>query len=197
MSPVAHFLGSWLIAAAATKNPRDRMLVTIAGVAPDIDGLGMVVDLAREAISGKETTFEYYQRYHHVLLHGWPGAILIAAIFACFARERLRVALLCLLTFNLHLVCDLLGSRGPTIADLWPIPYSEPLFRHPILFWKSQWRLDGWQNRVICMTLVFMELYLAPRRGFSCVEIFNRPADARFVTVLQKWWRTRPAVPSS
>ena len=187
MSPVTHFLGSWLIATAATNNPRDRKLVTLAGVLPDADGLGLVADVIGSLISGKENTFFYYQQYHHYLLHGWPGALVIAALMTCMGRQRWRVALFCLLTFHLHLVCDLIGSRGPTPGDLWPIAFSEPVFRHPTFFWRGQWRLDGWQNRIVTVILFLTELGLAPRRSYSCVEVFNRKCDATFVAVLQKW----------
>ena len=43
MSPFAHLFGSWLVASATTNNPRDRKLVTLAGVLPDADGLGVTV----------------------------------------------------------------------------------------------------------------------------------------------------------
>ena len=187
MSPVAHFLGSWLIASATTTNPRDRKLVTVAGIIPDADGFGLIADVAVSLVTGRENAFSYYQRYHHELLHGWPAAIFVSVLLACFARQRGRVVWLCLLTFHLHLVCDLLGSRGPAPSDLWPISYGEPLLRRPVFFWKGQWRLDGWQNRIICVTLFLTELWLAPRRGYSCVEVFSRKADAVVVQVLQKW----------
>jgi hypothetical protein len=151
------------------------------------DGLGMIVDVARSLITGQENTFHYYQQYHHYLSHGWPGALVVIGFLVCFAREHWRVALLCLLTFHLHLVCDLIGSRGPTPGDLWPIAYAEPLFHHPVFFWKGQWRLDGWQNRIITLALVLAEIALAPRRGYSCVEVFSRRADQVFVSVLRKW----------
>src|SRR6266705_143075 len=98
MSPLTHFLGSWLIATATATNPRDRKFVTLAGILPDADGFGLVADVAGSMFSGKENTYYNYQHYHHYLLHGWPGAILITALLACFARQRGRVALLCLLT---------------------------------------------------------------------------------------------------
>jgi hypothetical protein len=138
-------------------------------------------------ISGKENTFYYYQQYHHYWLHGWPGAVFVTALLVSFARQRWRVALLCLLVFHLHLICDLIGSRGPTPGDLWPIAYSEPFFRRPVFFWRGQWRLDGWQNRIICVVLFGTELFLAARRGYSCLEVFSQKADAVFVSVLQKW----------
>ena len=188
MSPFAHLVGSWLVASATTNNPRDRKLVTLAGVLPDVDGLGVVVDVVDSLISGKENTFHYYQQYHHILLHGWPGAVAVSILLMLFARQRWQVLLLCLLTFHLHLLCDLIGSRGPTVGDFWPICYSEPIFRHPIWFWKGQWKLDGWQNQTIFLTLLITSIWLAVKRGYSFVEIVSERADKVFVQVLRKWF---------
>jgi len=187
VSPVAHFIGSWLVAAATTDNPRDCRLVTLAGILPDLDGLGMVVDVARSFATGQEMTITYYQRFHHLWLHGWPGALVVAAMLACFARRRWRVAAWCLVTFHLHLACDLLGSRGPSPADLWPICYGEPLFRHPVWFWKGQWRLDGWQNTSTFIVIFALALWVAVKRGYSFVEVISRRMDGVFVEVLRKW----------
>jgi len=162
-------------------------LVTLAGILPDADGLGVIPDVIKSWLSGKECTFAYYQTYHHLLLHGWPGAIVVSALLAIFARQHWRVLFLCLLTFHLHLLCDLVGSRGPDPGDLWPICYSEPLFHHPIWFWKHQWRLDGWQNRTIFFAIFAASLSVAVRKGSSFVEIFSSRADAIFVGVLRKW----------
>ena len=188
MSPFAHLVGSWLVASATTNNPRDRKLVTLAGVLPDVDGLGVVVDVVGSLISGKENTFHYYQQYHHILLHGWPGAVAVSILLMLFARQRRPVLLLCLLTFHLHLLCDLVGSRGPTVGDLWPICYSEPIFRHPIWFWKGQWKLDGWQNQTIFATLLATSIWLAVKRGYSFVEVVSERADKVFVQVLRQWF---------
>jgi hypothetical protein len=187
MSPLTHLVGSWLVAVATTDNPRDRKLVTWAGVLPDMDGLGVIPDVVGSWISGKECTFYYYQTYHHLLMHGWPGAILVSVLLTFFARQKWRVLLLCLLTFHLHLLCDLIGSRGPDIGDLWPICYSEPLFRHPIWFWKHQWKLDGWQNQTIFIVLFLTSIWVATKKGVSFIEVVNSRADKIFVGVLQKW----------
>ena len=187
MSPIAHFIGSWLVAAATTNNFRDRRLITLAGVLPYLDGLGMVVDVAKALFSEQEMTFHYYQRFHHIWLHGWPGALLVAIVLASFARQRSRVAIWCLVTFHLHLLCDLLGSRGPSVADLWPICYGEPLFRHPVWFWKGQWRLDGWQNLSVFIVIFAMAVWIAVKRGYSFVEVFSQRADGVVVGVLRKW----------
>ena len=187
MSPVVHLIGSWLVASATTNNPHDRKLVTLAGILPNADGLGIIPDVVGSWLSGKECTFQYYQTYHHLLLHGWPGAVVISALLTVFARQHWRVLLLSLLAYHLHLLCDLIGSRGPDPDDLWPICYSEPLFRHPIWFWKHQWKLDGWQNQMIFIVLLITSLWLAVRRGYSFVEVISRRLDLVFVNVLQKW----------
>jgi inner membrane protein len=187
MSPITHFIGSWLVASATVNNPRDRRLVTVAAIIPDVDGLGMVADVVKSLATGQEMEFTYYQKFHHLWLHGWPGALVAAALLASFGKERLRVGFWCFIVFHLHLLCDLAGSRGPSPADLWPICYGEPLFRHPIWFWKGQWKLDGWQNQIVFLILFALMLWLAIRRGYSCVEVFSSRADAVFVRTLQKW----------
>ena len=45
MSPVTHFLTGWVLANAVDLNRRDRAIVTIAAVAPDVDGLGIVAEI--------------------------------------------------------------------------------------------------------------------------------------------------------
>ena len=189
MSPITHFIGSWLVASVTVNNPRDRRLVTLAGIIPDADGLGMVADVVKSLVSGQELAFPYYQRFHHLWLHGWPGALLAAVLLASLGRQRLRVGFWCLVVFHLHLLCDLAGSRGPSSADLWPICYGEPLFRHPIWFWKGQWKLDGWQNVSLSLLVFALMLCLATKRGYSCVEVFSPRWDAVFVGTLQKWRR--------
>ncbi|HEV2693431.1 MAG TPA: metal-dependent hydrolase, partial [Verrucomicrobiae bacterium] len=129
----------------------------------------------------------------HILLHGWPGALAVSILLMLFARQHWRVFLLCLLTFHLHLLCDYFGSRGPTVGDLWPICYSEPLFRHPIWFSRYQWRLDGWQNQLIFISLLATSCWVAVKRGHSFVEVISTRADKIFVTVLRKWFRRPPA----
>ena len=186
MNPETHLLASWIIAAKATDNARDCRLVALAGILPDVDGLGVVLDLAKQAFGGRNT-FYYYGRYHHYLLHGAFGAILIALLLACFAQRKWRVGLLALLVFHLHLLCDFVGSRGPDKFDLWPIFYFGPFDKDPMWIWKNQWPLDGWFNRVLTLFLFGWALWLAVPRGYSFVGVFSRRLDQVFVSVLRKW----------
>lgn len=186
MAPITHLLASWIVAAKTTDNPRDCRLVTLAGLAADLDGLGLVYDMVHNALTHGES-FRYYQTYHHFLLHGLAGGLAIALVAAALARRRGRVWLLALLVFHLHLLCDLLGSRGPSPQDLWPIYYFGPFANDPMWIWRGQWPLEGWQNRLISVLLLVWSFRLALVRGESVVGVFNRRADAVFVSVLRKW----------
>jgi hypothetical protein len=185
MSPFTHLLASWIVAAKTTDNLRDRRLVTLAGVVPDLDGLSIVPDIARGALHNGH--YYYYQLYHHFVTHGLPAAVVCSVLLALPARRRWRVLGLAFLTFHLHLLCDFVGSRGPDAGDIWPIPYFAPLSQHPMWFWKHQWPLDGWQNKIIFLALFVWALWLAVRMGDSFVGVFNRRCDRIFVGVLQKW----------
>jgi hypothetical protein len=56
VSPFNHAMLSWL-AAQGLPERRDRRLVVLAGVAPDLDGLSVLGGLAN------------YGRWHHVVTH--------------------------------------------------------------------------------------------------------------------------------
>lgn len=185
MSPVTHWLASWVVAAHTTRNPRDVRLVTLVGVLPDADGLGLFVDLGHRLLGGSPT--DWYARYHHFGFHGLPAALILAGIATVLARERWRVPLAALAVFHLHLLCDLVGSRGPSDVDLWPIFYSGPVSKEWMWLWKQQWALDAWPNRLISVSLLVWSLVLAIRVGHSPVILFNRRADAAVMMVLQKW----------
>jgi hypothetical protein len=187
MSPVTHLLASWIIAAKTTDNPRDCRLVALSGILPDVDGLGIVADVAKGWWTHTEPTYFYYQQYHHYVSHGLAGAVVTSLLLTWFARRRLRVAFLTFLVYHLHLFCDLIGSRGPTPGDIWPIFYLAPMSQHPMWMWKGQWPLDGWQNRVITVTLFAWALWISSARTDSFVGAFNRRADKIFLDVLHKW----------
>ena len=184
MSPLTHLFGSWIIATKATDNPRDCRLVALAGILPDADGLGLMLDLANSALGRKATHF--YENYHHYLLHGAFGAAVLTLALTCFARQRWRVAMLSLIVFHLHLLCDYVGSRGPSPEDLWAIFYFGPFDKDPMWLWKGQWRLDGWQNKLVFLGVFIWSIKLTLARGHSVVGVFNRRADA-VVGVLRGW----------
>src|SRR5271170_799787 len=101
MSPLTHLLASWIVAANTTDNLRDRRLGTLAGVVPDLDGLGIVLDVAKG--SWANGPWYYYPTYHHWLAHGLPAALLCSAVLAAFGRRRWQVFGLAFIVFHLHL----------------------------------------------------------------------------------------------
>ncbi len=198
MSPVTHLFASGVVAAYTTDNLRDRRLVTIAGVIPDADGLGIIFDIANGSFS--HGNLFYYPKYHHWILHGLPGALLCSFLLAAFAQRKWRVLGLAFLVFHLHLLCDFVGSRGPTPDDIWPIFYLGPFSQTPMWYWKHQWALDAWPNRIFSAVLLFWSLALAVRLGDSIVGVFSRRADEVVVAVLRRWaaaararWAKAPA----
>jgi hypothetical protein len=187
VSPVTHFFVSWAFAEAASKNIRDRRLIVFSGVAPDIDGLGALVDSISPLIGGPHTTF--YTNYHHILLHGLPGAMLIAVIAALTGKERLRCAIAVFAAIHLHLFCDMLGSRGPMPDDIWQIHYLAPISMKMTMAWSGQWRLDSWQNFLITLIFLSLAFVRAVRFGQSPVMIFSEQADQAVADVLRNRWQ--------
>lgn len=187
MSPVTHFFVSWAFAEAAGKNIRDRRWIVFGGVAPDIDGLGALVDSISPLIGGPHTT--WYTDYHHLLLHGLPGAILLAVIAALSGKERLRCAIAVFGVIHLHLLCDILGSRGPMPDDIWKIHYLAPISMKMTMAWSGQWRLDSWQNFLITLIFLSFAFVSAVRFGQSPVMIFSERADRAVTDALKNRWR--------
>jgi inner membrane protein len=180
MSPVTHGLISWLVANVPGVDRRGRAAVTLAGLAPDLDAFGYPFEALTR---GSEHPLEWFSRYHHQLCHNALATLVIAACAWWWAGRSWRVAALALVTANLHLVCDLIGARGPE-GYHWPIPYLTPF--SPLEFsWSGQWRLDSWQNLVITLAALIAVTALAVRRGFSPVEILSTRADARVVAAVR------------
>ena len=163
--------------------------MTLAGIIPDVDGLGLVVDVWNACL-GKAETY-YYPQYHHFLLHGLPAIAVLAVGAALLAKRRGRVSLAVVAVMHLHLLCDFVGSRGPSLTDLWPIYYLAPITRHPMWVWAGQWRLDGWINFLITVGLMAWALALAVRRGHSFFGVVSARLDLKVVAVLRRWCGAR------
>ena len=181
MSPATHFLTGWILANSASLSRRERALVTLAGVAPDVDGLGIVADYFTRNSSHP---LEWFSNYHHSL-HTLPFAVVVAAVSFALATQRWKTAGLAFLSFHIHLLEDLVGSRGPE-GYQWPIPYLMPFSRACELTWRGQWALNAWPNFAITIILLMATFYLAWLRGFSPLEMVFLKADAAFVGALRK-----------
>ena len=180
MSPVTHFLSGWVLANCARLDRKDRALVTLACVIPDIDGLGIIPELLTR---NSAHPLLWFTLYHHSL-HNLAFALFVAAVALLLATRKWMTALLALLSFHLHLFEDLVGSRGPD-GYQWPIPYLQPFSSSLQLSWRGEWGLNAWPNIVLTIALLFLTLWLAWRRGFSPLEMISAKADASLVSVLR------------
>jgi inner membrane protein len=181
MSPVTHFFTGWVIANGARLDRRERALVTLACVVPDLDGLGIVPELLTRNSSRPLMGFS---SYHHSL-HNLTFGLIVA--MACFARadQKWKTGLLALLSFHVHLLEDVLGTRGPD-GYQWPISYLAPFSSTVQLTWRGQWALNAWPNLAITVLLLASTFWLAWLRGFSPLEMVSSVADRAFVATLRR-----------
>ena len=121
MSPVTHFLTGWVLANAADLNRRDRAVVTLAAVVPDVDGLGIVAEILTRH---SQHPMLWFSDYHHAL-HTLLFALFVSLCAFLISTRKWISATLALVAFHLHLLEDLVGSRGPDGFN-WPIPYLFP-----------------------------------------------------------------------
>ncbi len=182
MSPITHFLLGWSVANVGDLTRRERAAVTLAGVIPDVDGLGIVVDLATRS-SAHPT--DLYGTYHHVLAHNLLGSMIVLGACLLMAHKRLLTASLAVLSYHLHLLGDLLGSRGPN-GEQWEIFYLWPFSRAAAWRTDWQWELNAWPNFVVTLAALLLAFYLAWRRGFSPLELVSRRADIALVKTLRQ-----------
>lgn len=182
MSPITHLLMSWVVANAAPLSRRERAVVTLAGVVPDVDGLGVVAEvLTRDA----ERPLDWWSRYHHVLCHNVGFGLVLAVLAWLLSSRRSVTTALTLLAFHLHLLGDIVGARGPD-GYQWPIPYLLPFSSRWDLTWSGQWALNAWPNFLITGLVMGTTFYLAWRRGYSPVELISTRADRAFVDAIRQ-----------
>jgi inner membrane protein len=118
-------------------------------VVPDVDGLGIVAELLTR---NSQHPLLWFSHYHHSL-HNLAFAVAIALLAFVLAEQRWKTTALFFLGFHLHLMEDLLGSRGPD-GDQWPIPYLAPFSGAVNLSWHGQWGLNAWPNFAITLALL-------------------------------------------
>ncbi len=179
MSPLTHVLCSWMLAQRG-ETRRDRACITLAGIAPDFDGFGIIPDFfTKESL---EPT-NMWGAYHHVLGHNLGAALVIMVVVASVAKQRVLTVWLAGVSFHLHLFCDLIGGQGPD-GHHWPMNYLAP-FADWVWIWSGQWALNAWPNFVLTGCLLVATVCLALYRGFSPLEMVSLRADEAFVMTLR------------
>ena len=181
MNPATHLLAGWLVANMDHLERKDRALVTLAGVIPDADGLGILTGIVSQ---NQGLGLELYGQYHHVLAHNVFFGLLLAATGYALSKKKGLTTCLVLLSFHIHLLGDLLSGRGPD-GTVWTISYLFPVLTAVQFSWSGQWELNAWPNVVITAIALLLILYLAWRRGYSPVNLFSVKADGAVVAALR------------
>jgi hypothetical protein len=171
MQPPIHLAISWLVGHRLAER-RDRRLVTWPGVLPDLDAVSLLFGAGA------------YSTYHHVITHGILAAVAIAAAWSVFARDKLKTALLSLVAFHIHLLCDLVGSGAQ--GEPWPITYLWPFSNREIMFTHG-WDLASPQNAFVWLAAVGCTIWIAVTQGRTFAEAFlPARADAAVVATIRK-----------
>ena len=179
MSPVTHLLTGWVLATAAGLDRRERAVVAMAAVVPDLDGLGAIPELLTRH---SEHPLLWFSQYHHGL-HTLLFALVVAV--AAYWLTGWAAAGGAFLGFHLHLLEDVLGSRGPDGYG-WPIPYLSPFGERWSWAWAGQWALNAWPNVAITGALCCLTVWIAVRRGCTPAELVSAGADRAVVRALRE-----------
>lgn len=163
---------------------RERNLVALSSIAPDLDGLGIIVD----KISGHTN---YYLQYHHYLGHSFFSAIAIATIAAIIANaQKFKVWCLAFAVVHIHIICDIAGSKSPD-GYQWHIYYLYPLNVDYGITWKYQWELNAWQNMVVMFFLILGSAYYANFKKITFLEVFSSRLNDEAIRMFDKYIRRK------
>jgi LexA-binding, inner membrane-associated putative hydrolase len=110
VSPVTHFFTGWVLGSVVGSDKRERALVTLAAVSPDVDGLGIIPELLTRQ---SRHPLVWFSQYHHDL-HTLLFAIVVSLLAFILTERRWTLAIFAFISFHLHLAEDLVGSRGLT-----------------------------------------------------------------------------------
>jgi membrane-bound metal-dependent hydrolase YbcI (DUF457 family) len=162
-----HAQVGWFLARACRLERRDRRLVAIASMLPDIDAIGI--------LGG----YRLYFTTHHVWLHNVFAATAFALGAACLARRRVATALLAFAGVALHVVSDGFGLLA--LTPLWPASSW--------VFWPNDDRywVAAIGEILVPALLIAAQVALARREGISVLEVLPR----RWEDWLRARWRER------
>ena len=154
--------------------------MTVAAVIPDIDGLGIVPEVLTRHSSH---SLLWFSEYHHAL-HSVVFAVVVAILTFGLTRRWLTAGL-AFAAFHLHLLEDLIGSRGPD-GFIWSVPYLLPFTNHWTWSWDGQWQLNAWPNLALTILLLTITIWIAVVRGVSPVFLYSSKGDEAVVAALRR-----------
>ncbi|WP_082355606.1 MULTISPECIES: hypothetical protein [Pseudoalteromonas] len=174
---------SWLSSNLIKGRVRERRIITISGIAPDIDGVGLLIDPILR-MAGHSSNL--WGEWHHSL-HNLGFCLFVTCIaYITASINKFKVACMAFLLFHLHLVCDLIGSKGPD-GYQWPLSYLSPFSEVVTLSWKYQWELNAWPNIAIALVLYLVMFRCIKYKKRSPFEIMSKKADDAFFRIFDRF----------
>jgi len=174
MNIPAHFLSSWCLAETFSKTRKERICCVIAGLLPDFDGLGILIDV------------KYYHKFHHIIGHNFLVGLLLAVVLAMQSEQRrLRWILIYFGIFNVHMILDLLGS-GPGWGLYYLWPFSMAYFESPYV-----WELQSWQNMVAFYIIMIWVVVLYNTKSRTPLEVVSSSLDQKCVAKINAYIQKR------
>ena len=180
-----HLFASWLLPWTSLAERRDRILVAVAGIAPDVDAPLLLL------WGGKEAFIEY----HHDFTHNVAGAALAAAAGFALGRNRGRTAAFAAAAWLLHLFCDMAGAgeRKEDGTFAYTVPLLWPFSAREFDPFPWAWPLASWQNALIMGALLVLVGRMGAVHGRTVVEIFSVRGDKTVsdTYLLRRWFTAR------
>jgi len=172
-----HFFLSWLLPWTALRERRDRVIVALAGIAPDVDGPILLA-------MGHDSFVEH----HHDYTHHLAGATLAAAAGLALGRSRWRTAGFAALAWCGHLLFDMIGAgdRHPGEPFAYTVPLLWPFSDRPFDPFPFAWPLDSWQSVAVMGAALALVVRMALVEGRTPVEVISVRADRAVVTALRR-----------
>ncbi len=190
MQGPSHLIITWFAAdAAGLDAPRERRIVALSGLAPDIDVLAYIGAIFYFGFD-KDLAFEHvWEVFHHRYTHGFGFVLLTGVVAYLIARHgrgkeghrrAVAVAALSMAASMIHVFCDVIGG-GPT----WPV---YPLWPMSDFGWTVSWSwtLADWPNNLILFSCLAGMMIYGRLSGHSPLEAINYDLDRWFVKVLQQ-----------
>ncbi len=155
---------------------RDRIVVALAGLAPDVDA-PILLAMGRDA----------FVAHHHEWTHHLAGAALAAAAGAILGRRRAATAAFAAAAWCGHLLLDMLGAgdRRPGEPFAYPLPLLWPFSGRPFDPFPFSWPLASWQNGAVMAAAILLMARLAVVEGRTVLEVFSLRLDAAVVKALR------------
>lgn len=149
MLTALHFLThiglSWIVANVGRRSTKDRWLIVLAGVMPDLDGIGILWSDGA------------YASVHRAAGHGLLFIALWIALTVHRADRPWSTTALAALGFHLHLLLDLVGTGGLPIRYFWPL--SDWGWTY-----SRRWTLASWPNVVVMVLTLLGVLWVGRLR---------------------------------